>query len=362
MTFGTPWHAAHVYYYEPDRSGLLLDAVHPLLQEVDGTAARAYVVPHWLRGPHLRLNLSADEDAWAGLIRPAIERVLGTYLDGHPSTARLDARTSLPQHRLLAELEEQEGPLTPWFPDNTIQYPDYDSRAEAMGGEQIAELVTGFYVASNPLYLDTVRHIEDTAEPADLVGLSLLFATAEAIGGLRRNVGSFRAHAEGFINQCGDPQAVRSAFDRQYERHHDAIVGLMRAVVGTVAGTAKPSVPLVGRWAALMRRSVQLAEPAVQSGVLKMSESRRTAFMDHPDFPEYLRKAFSNETYVRRALGNPDFLRYRVVLNFTYLQLSRLGQSPRTRYLLCHLAANAIEEHYSISAIDIIEEFVAEHP
>jgi len=358
----TDWHTAHVYYYESDRSGLLLDAVHPFLREVEGTAARAYVVPHWLRGPHLRLNLSADNGVWTGVIRPAIERVLGTYLDSHPSTARLDALASLPQHRLLAELEEQEGPLTPWFPDNTIQYPDYVSRAEAMGGAQIEELVTGFYVDSNPLYLDTVRHIRDMSEPADLVGLSLLFATAEAIGGLRRNVGSFRSHAEGFITQCVDPQAVRSVFDRQYERHHDAITGLMLAVVGTLAGTAKPPVPLVDRWAALMRRSVQLAEPAVRSGALTMSESRRTAFIDNPGFPEYLRKAFNNKEYVRRALGNPDFHRYRVVLNFTYLQLSRLGQSPRTRYLLCHLAANAIEEYYSISAIDIIDKFVAEHP
>jgi hypothetical protein len=359
---GTDWRTAHVYHYRPDRSGLLLDAVHPLLREVEGRAARAYVVPHWLRGPHLRLNFDADEDAWTGVIRPAVERVLGTYLDHHPSTTRLDPRAALPQHRLLAELEEQEGPLIPWFPDNTIRYPAHVSRAEAMGGERIEELVTGFYVDSNPLYLDTVRHIRDTGEPADLVGLSLLFATAEAVGGLRRNVGSFRSHAEGFIAQCADPRAVRSAFDRQYERHRDAITGLMRAVAGTLDGTVRPPVPLVGRWAALMRRSVERAEPAVRDGALTMSESRRIAYIDHPAFPEYLRKAFGNEEYVRRALGNPDFHRYRVVLNFTYLQLSRLGQSPRTRYLLCHLAANAIEEYYAISAIDIIETFVAEHP
>jgi hypothetical protein len=363
VTRSTAWYTAHIHYYEPDRSGLLLDGVRPLLDEVADDVVAVYVVPHWLRGPHLRLTVRTHENTWADRVRPAIGRVVGGYLADHPSAARPDERAMAPQHRRLAELEIEPGPLHPWFPDNSIRYPAVVSRAAAMGGTQIEELVTEFYVRSNGLYLDTVCHLRDSTEPVDLVGLSLMFATAEAVGGLPRNVGSFRAHAEGFICALtSDPESVRAVFQRQYEQHHDAIVDLMLAVADTLAGTAATPVPLVTEWSALMTRMVELAEPAVHSGVLRFPDALREADIDNPRFPEYLRAALRNESYVRRGLDNPDFLRYRVVLNCTYLQLTRLGISPRVRHLLCHLAANAIEEHYSVSAIDFITKFVAEHP
>jgi hypothetical protein len=40
------------------------------------------------------------------------------------------------------------------------------------------------------------------------------------------------------------------------------------------------------------------------------------------------------------------------MLNLTYLMLTRLGISPAERFLLCHLAANAVEDQYGVSAID----------
>ena len=71
---------------------------------------------HWQRGPHLRLNIRASDRDWTRVVQPAINEVIGGYLAAHPSTAQLDEAAMLPQHELLAMLEEEHGPLTPGSP------------------------------------------------------------------------------------------------------------------------------------------------------------------------------------------------------------------------------------------------------
>ncbi len=39
----TSWHSAHIYYYEPDKDALLLDAIRPLLHQLRPVVERAYV-------------------------------------------------------------------------------------------------------------------------------------------------------------------------------------------------------------------------------------------------------------------------------------------------------------------------------
>jgi len=115
-------------------------------------------------------------------------------------------------------------------------------------------------------------------------------------------------------------------------------------------------------WAAAIGRLHERAWALVENGLMtKLSLSSEEA-LSHPRQPEYNRIAYGNPEYVRRGLRNPEFLRYRVVLNWTYLHLTRLGLSPRRRFLLCHLAAETIEERYGVSAIGFLRTFVAEHP
>jgi len=356
------WHSAYVYYYDKDRSGLLVDAVRPLLDRLTAVTEAVFVVPHWRQGPHVRINIRAADHDWAGVIRPAIEEAIGAYLRDHPSTARLDERALLPRHRVLAEAEEEIGPLTPWHPDNTITFPPYRSRAHAVGGSQeVADLVTDFAVESNGLYLDMLRYIREGNHRRDLLMLTLLFTTAHAEGGLRRNVGSFRAHAEGFLNRCAEPETWRSAFEAKYQENRDLVVGRMRAVIHALDGTGEP-LPFVLDWADLIVNHAERADPIIEGGVVASPFAPGRRVPPAPGGSEYLRLAYSNDEYLAKGFGNPVFQRYRVVLNYTYSFLTRSGIALRERGLLCHLAANAIEDVYDVSAIEFLRRFVAEHP
>jgi hypothetical protein len=43
------------------------------------------------------------------------------------------------------------------------------------------------------------------------------------------------------------------------------------------------------------------------------------------------------------------------------LQISQLGLVPVQRMRTCHLAANAVEDTYGVSAVDMIRTFVEQH-
>lgn len=363
MTTSPNWHTAHVHYHEHDRSGLLLDALEPLLEEVSGDVNAAYVVPHWKRGPHLRIHFQTSPEVWAQRVRPAVDHIVGRHLAQHPSTTQLDEEARLPEHLRLAELEEEDGPLTPWIANNSIEYPDFVPRAKQMvGGDESEQVVTDFYVATTPPLLrhDALPQGQRPTGRSD--GLSFMSATAEAFGGMSRNAGSFRSHAEGYLSDCVEPAANRFAFDRQYEQHHDTVADLMRAVVTTLDGTADVPVPLISDWAVMMRGCLERAEPALRNGIMRFTEAARQSTLDRPTTPEYQCRAIANDNYVKRSLGSHEFHRYRLVLNLTYLHLTRIGIPPQTRFLLCDLAANAIEERDGTSAIDWINTWVAEHP
>ena len=358
----TDWHAVHVYYYESDKSALLVDAIGPLLAALHDHVRAAYLLRHWRRGPHIRLNVEATADSWTRVIRPAVDDRIGTYLRGNPSTARLDPDALLPQHRFLARQEQEPGPLLPWIADNSIRYPPWQPRSGVVGGERVADLVTRFYVDSNPLLLDIVESSRHGRDSIPVVAFGLMIGTAHAVGGIRRNVGSFRAHSEGFLAQCSDPDAVRAEFETYYDRHRAHILARVNAVVATLEGTADQPAGFVGDWSDLIVRHADAADPILASGVLRVPHEEREQLLRNARLSEYQRLAFTNDAYMRRALENPHFLRYRVVLNYTYLQLTRLGVSPRQRFLLCHMAANAIEEIHSVSALDFVRRFTQSHP
>ncbi|GAB3441995.1 hypothetical protein GCM10027570_08800 [Streptomonospora sediminis] len=361
------WYSAHVHYYEPDKDALLLDAVGPLLERLDGAVHGAHVLRHWRLGPHLRINLRTEPQTWTRQVRPAIEEVVGGYLRAYPSTARIDTDRALAQHRLLAEREQENGPLTPWAPDNTITYPHYDSRAQVLGSRG-AELLAGFYADSTRPLLEMLGHVRAGRDDKEALALSLMLATSHTVlGPITRSYVSYRSHAEGFIVQCSDPGAVRAAFDDRYEQRRRELTARVRTVVSALDGggsgadgAAREPAPFAAQWAALVSRYAERARPLVDRGLL-ITPGNVEDIRANPRLSDFHRTMFATRAYHERYLSDPAFLVYRVLLNYTYLHLTRLGMAPPERMRTCHLAANAVEEVYGLSAVAMMERFTAAH-
>lgn len=345
------WYTIHVYYYATNKDALILHAVRPLFRLLAGRVAAASFTRHWRQGPHLRLNVRTDPRTFRSVVQPAAREIIGDFLARRPSTRPLVPAWELAAHRRLAELEQETGPLMPWFPDNSIRVAAFDSREGVLGGRATADLYAGFYADTTELAFDMIERVSGPQRLA--TAYNLMIATAHALSGtdISRAFVSFRSHAEGFL--CGFPEGAdaRAGWDAHYRRNADALVARLDAVLATVDG-GRNVVPFVREWTSTLSAYRDRAATLVDGGLISMPAAA-VAWDDVAQPSPFHRRLFANPRW-QQTLVSAEFVLYRLMLNFTYLSLTRLGVTPPERFLLCHLAANAVEERYGVSAYDLI--------
>jgi hypothetical protein len=354
------WRAVRVYYYDADRKDdLVLDAIRPLLRRLDGRVERAYFVRHWRRGPHVLVPVLAEPDAFDSLVAPAVADVVGGYLAEHPSTATLPPEeVLLPAHRRFAELEQEDGPLRPLAPDNTILFEEHDRRLHIVDGPAGADLLAEFYTATNDLVFRMLEEVR-TGRTREILGLALMLAVAHSFGhppGIDRGFISFRSHAEAFLHTRPDQQQVREAFERQFRANREALTGLVTAVLDTLDG--RGDVAFVAEWVDILHGYRVRSQELFDEGRLTLAPDVT------PDRPIWtsadaspMHRMMSASDGFRALFNHPAFKRYRLLLNYTYLHLARLGIMGNRRFLLCHLAANAVEEARGVNAVETVRRF-----
>jgi hypothetical protein len=351
------WHSIHIYYYERNKDALILEGVRLLLRRLAGRFEAASFTRHWRFGPHLRLNIRTDADTFATVVSPAVHEIIGGFLTRCPSTRTLDPERELPTHQLLARVENEEGALLPWHPDNSIRMAGYDRRVEALGNAEMADLLTDFHASTNDF---AFRAIDEVRGPGRLaLSFDLMIATAHALSGreLTQTFVSFRSHAEAFLSGLPEGDGRRAAWDGRYTKSGTALVDRVGAVTAAV-DVGQPPMPFVRDWVAMLsplrERAIQLAtdgrlvldswasvaDRAAETTLGEISPFHRT-LLANPDWP--------------RTRDSDQFRVYRVMLNLTYLLMTTIGVTSAERYLLCHLAANAVEDRYDISAHDLVD-------
>lgn len=351
---GQEWRSVHVYYHGSGLDDLIFEAVQPLFAEVRTSVNGAYFLRHWRQGPHVRVNLRSDQDTWSATVKPAVEDIIGEFLRRKPSTATVDERTQLPGHRVLAVREHERGPLEPWYPNNSIQYQPHDDRRHVLGSERASDLLIQFYCDTTELAFEMLR-LANSGTDRLVIGLDLMFAVAHTMfPPVTRGFISYRSHAEAFLARTGRAAAAREVFERRYQLRRSELACRLRAVLATFDGSSHP-VPFVREWTAVMQRYQAAGEELIRSGELSFAGSVGGSRVTEgpPRLSEFHSLLVSSSGYEALSRSTP-FLCYRLILNYTYLHLTRLGVRPVDRFLLCHLAANTVEDAFGVSAMDMI--------
>ncbi|MEU5208784.1 thiopeptide maturation pyridine synthase [Streptomyces sp. NPDC020742] len=364
------WHSLHVHHHdEATEPELILRAVRPAFAAVAPFVRDAWFGRHWLRGPHLRLNFRTDEQAWCERVRPVVTGVATDYLRAHPSTVRLDEAALAPVHERLAELEMEPEPLRPWVADNTVVERPYDQRLHVLGSLRASELVAGFLADTNDLAFRMYEQLP--ANPLSVLALDLMWATAAAAAipfedgsaPIERGVLSLRSHADAFLSRTNDPAAYRTRFDERFRRQEAALGARLREVEAVLAepegaDATGSGVPYVREWARAVRRHQRTAQPLLVSGEVSMGGAALAPRMPTRQLSEFHRLLLSDHGH-RDFLDDAWFASFRLVMNYLYLHLNRMGLAPVERALLCHLAARTVESVHGTSAIASFERYVA---
>jgi len=335
------WHSIHVYYHDDNKDRLILDAVRPLFKRL---ASAASWTRHWRQGPHLRLTFRSDVDTTL----PLAEEVVGGWLAEHPSTTSLDPDSLLPAHRLLAMREREQGPLTPWPPNNSLRVAEYDRRVAVLGNEDMADLLADFYADTTPMSFAMVE-----AEKRLMLAFDLVVATAHTqTTGIQHGFVALRSHAEAFLNGHPDSGKLRPRWDEHYQRHADSLAARLRGVVATLDGDHE-AVPFVRDWARVLGTYRARAENLLAEGRFFMPTANFSPESGLAQNSRFHRALVAGPRWSEMG-SSTTFALFRLMANYTYLQLTRLGVTPDERFLLCHLAANAVEDQYGVSALDLV--------
>lgn len=347
------WHNVQIYYYDDERrDDLILDCVRPLFTSL--APRPSFFLRHWLRGPHLRLRFHTTADDFDRVVGPAVTEVVGGWLAAHPSTVCVDEAKLLAAHERLAKREREPGPLSPLYPDNSIQYLPCDRRIEVLGSEAAAALVEDFYVDTTEATFAMLDHIRTGTSRLNLA-LDLMWATARAIGSVKKGYVSYRSHSEVKIMLAADPAGLRAFFEQQYRNRAAALRERLDQVLGTLDG-ARDDVPFVREWAKAMTRLRAQAEPLIADGAITLStrgpgEWFNDEVVAHSAFH---RELAHNPAHLEMMRTSVRFHVFRVLTNCSYLHLTRLGIRPFERSLLGFLVSEAAEERFGVSAVELV--------
>lgn len=354
------WRSVNVFHHDGNHTDLVLDAVRPFVAAVAPSVFRVYFQPHWRRGPHVRIPILASADTFDEVVLPAVADVLEEYLRAHPSTAVLDVQAAHAEHVRLARLECEYGPLVPWAPDNSVEIASHDQRAHVLGGQAAANLLADFHVDTNEVVFAALDGIRGggsrMASAVDLfIGAANRFFPPVTYGYM-----SFRGHADAYLAKM--PEGVRERFDRVYEANAEHF--RRRVVEITSAADDRDVIPfhalldILGRYrerANVLIRSGELALDTGADGGREAWGSSWTAWSERSPFHQALG---SHRPTAEQLGGWNPFQQYRVVLNWMYLTLYRLGIGEAERNLVCHLVSRAVEEVHGVTAMDRIQDLI----
>lgn len=350
-----PWHGIQIRYYDRDKDALILDCVRPLFQRLDGLIRQPYLVRHWRRGPHLRLNFRATPRDWAREILPVATEAITGYLREHPSTTHLDEHEHLAAHRLLAVREHETGPLLPWYPDNSLQTEPYDDRLRVFGGRSLADLIDASAAESTRLVFGTLDRVRRGELALFAVAIDLMVAVAHvSVPPVSRGYMSYRSHVAAATSCCEDRDAVMAAFEARYREN----ARQMRATVVDVVASidAGDPAPHVRDWIAFTQRHKEIALPLLARKEIDLDASEQPVLQRHR--VDYFDVLMSTDRHRTEILESDWFLAHRLVVNMLYAHLARLGVTPIQRHLFCHLIASAVEEEYGVSPLEKAREYL----
>jgi hypothetical protein len=354
------WRSVNVHHHDADRTGLLLDAVRPFLHAVAPAASRVWFQPHWRRGPHVRIPVQATAETFDAVVAPAAADILGGYLRAYPSRTVLDEHAVLDQHRRLALIEREQGPLTPWAANNSVEFQPFDRRLSVLGGEAAADLLADYYVDTNDIVLTVLEGIRGGGSRMALAVDLFIAAAHRFLPPVTYGYLSYRGHADAFLAK--HPGALRERFDRVYEANADRI----RQRVVTITATADPHevVPFGGLLETLLRyrnradgliRAGELTLDTDANGEAEAGGSSWGAWSDRSPF----HRTLGGHRGAADELGGWNaFQQYRIVLNWLYLNMYRIGIGELERNLVCHVVARAVEDVNGVSALDRIQDLI----
>jgi hypothetical protein len=142
------WLEVRLFYAEPFEE-FLTKIVKPYCNTVLETGAAKYFffIRYWERGSHIRLRFFGEKNTLYNIVKPNLEGYFSNVFDMNPS------RRDDPNYPPNVEADDI------WFPNNSIQFVDYEPEIERYAGKYGLTIVEKQFFASSKAVLESMAEI-----------------------------------------------------------------------------------------------------------------------------------------------------------------------------------------------------------
>ncbi|HLI05733.1 MAG TPA: lantibiotic dehydratase C-terminal domain-containing protein [Ktedonobacteraceae bacterium] len=359
--FDQSWHSIHIYYYDVNKDALLLDCVRPLIATLykRGWADRSYFTRHWQGGSHLRLHVHADHALFESEIAPCVVGEVEAYLYEHPSGGSFTSEEAVRQYQRRSNMTLEQLAYVAPVPNNSLHLAPY-RQPVGIGSPELACFLEDYYGETTDLAFTIIEQTRNDYRGRLNACFDQLvaFVAAGSLIPLAGAYMSYRSHAEAYIvcePDVEEPRLRRRRFERAFHERHDAVMRRITFLLDALNAAPERLANWLPPLIALHRRYGEKALQGVLEGSFRLNGNShsREYRLSASDF----HAAVATNLAVKQHQNSPYVLAQRIVLNFLYLHLSRLGLLNEDRYLLDYYIAGGIEELCHISPVDVIRNF-----
>lgn len=228
------WLAAYIYYNEPWEE-FLTKAIKPFVESTiaSGQTDRFFFIRYWEKGPHIRLRFRGESNVLNEKVKPAIDKHFGNYIQHKPSL------------RTEPEWLKEQPPEWQWYPNNSIQYIEYEPETERYGGPGGIIVAEKQFELSSKVILDIIEESDGwDYDRAMGAAIQLHLAFAYALGMDHHEARHFyaqtfkswlpRAYNDFFTSQLPEEEAnarreaTLKAFEITFEKQKDVLIPFHR--------------------------------------------------------------------------------------------------------------------------------------
>jgi thiopeptide-type bacteriocin biosynthesis protein len=153
------WLGAYLYYAEPWEK-ILVEAVKPIADQLidQGHAEQYFFIRYWERGPHIRLRFKGDAAVLDNKVKPQLTEYFETYFKSNPSVRE---EPNWPE-----DITEDRK----WYPNNSIQFIEYEPEVERYGGEHGIVIAEQQFQAASNAILAVTQESQDSWDYSRALG------------------------------------------------------------------------------------------------------------------------------------------------------------------------------------------------
>ncbi len=350
MTWPTdPWWELYLMRWDADYAHVVDAVVRPLAQDGPLRDTKFFLDTDWWRGPHVSVCFNAspqDKDALLarGLV-PSTQKLLTALAPGRPVNP--DHHQDL--HERLGRYERRPAPLFPWLTDGTVGLRPLLPREHDAVDKDMEHAVRACHLALKDLECELFHSLATGQLRVHTYALDLLTAVAATFtdSDLRATYPSFASHSEAYLGSEA-PEGTRTRWDQAYQQHRESVCERVRTIDHAAATSSLPAP--IAITVEILRSVIDATDPLALFGGSALPGPAPT--WQHSDFHRDLGR---NQQWQSSVRHNAWFARYRLVLNFAYLHLTKLGLSPHHRFYTCYLLAQAAQDLTGTTASDILK-------